>query len=67
MVYYQFFPETLVMGIARRLHLRRVLGLVEPYRALFAGSPEALARLQVAQKAFGLKLHLLALLREPRT
>jgi SAM-dependent methyltransferase len=66
-VHYQFFPETLAMGIARRLHLRRVLGLVEPYRALSAGSPHALARLQISRKAPGLKLHLLAVLREPRT
>jgi SAM-dependent methyltransferase len=67
MVCYQFFPETLAMGIARRLHLRRALGLVKPYRALSAGSPDALGRLQIAQKASGLKLHLLAVLREPRT
>ena len=66
-VYYQFFAETPAMGIARRLHLRRVLGLVEPYRALSAGSPDALARLQIAQKALGLKLHLLTVVREPRT
>jgi ubiquinone/menaquinone biosynthesis C-methylase UbiE len=64
---YQFFPETLVMQIARRLRLRRVLGLTQPYRALSAGSPEALARLQISQKALGFKLHLLAVLREPRT
>lgn len=66
-VHYQFFQETLAMGIARRLHLRRVLGLVEPYRALAAGSPDALAHLEIAQKASGLKLHLLTVLREPRT
>jgi SAM-dependent methyltransferase len=66
-VHYQFFRETLAMGIARRLHLRRVLGLVEPYRALSAGSPEALSHLQISQKAPGLKLHLLAVLKEPRT
>jgi SAM-dependent methyltransferase len=66
-VYYQFFTETVAMGIARRLHLRRALGLVEPYRALSAGSPDALSRLQIARQAAGLKLHLLAVLREPRT
>jgi SAM-dependent methyltransferase len=65
-VHYQFFPETLMMGIARRLHLRRVLGLVEPYRALAVGSPDALSRLEIARKAFGLKLHLLAVVRQPK-
>jgi SAM-dependent methyltransferase len=64
--YYQFFPETLVMSFARRLRLRRLLGLAGPYQALSAGSPDTLSRLQIAREAGGLKLHLLAVLRQPK-
>jgi SAM-dependent methyltransferase len=65
-VQYQYFEETPLMRLARRLHLRRVLSLEHPYRALAAGEPEAISRLKIGSKSCGMNIHLLAVLGHPR-
>jgi SAM-dependent methyltransferase len=64
--YYQHFEETALMTVARRLRLRRALGLARLYQALSLGEPEAISRLKIEPKPRGLKLHLLAVARGPK-
>jgi len=64
--FYQNFREPMQLTIARRLRLRRLLGLVEPYRKLTAGHPEALERIAIAAWKSGLTLALLAVAEFPR-
>lgn len=54
-VYYQYFEETAWMTLARRLHLRRFLGLSRVYADLSAGLPSATARLHIGQEPKGMK------------
>ena len=58
-VQYQFFEETAVMTLARKLHLRRVLGLHRIYADLSAGLPQATARLAIGPRSRGLNTNLL--------
>jgi ubiquinone/menaquinone biosynthesis C-methylase UbiE len=58
-VFYQYFEESPGMTLARRLHLRRILGWHQIYADLSAGRPHAIARLRIDQKARGLKNTLL--------
>lgn len=60
MFFYQIFKESVHLGLARRLKLRRLLGLVEPYRKLTTGHHEALEMVKIERKKSGLGLALLA-------
>ena len=64
--FYQAFKEPMHLTIARRLRLRRLLGLVEPYRKLTAGHPEALERIAIGARKSGLTLALLAVAEFPK-
>lgn len=64
---YQTFKEPMHLTIARRFRLRRLLGLVEPYRKLTAGHPEALDLVTIGGRKTGLILALLAVAEFPRT
>ena len=65
--FYQNFRESLHLNIARRLRLRRLLGLVEPYRQLTAGHPEALDLVAIGGRKAGLTLALLAVAEFPQS
>ena len=64
--YYQTFKERFHLTIARRLRLRRFLGLVEPYRRLTSGHPEALKLVAIGARKSGLTLALLAVAESPQ-
>ncbi|HEY5298460.1 MAG TPA: methyltransferase domain-containing protein [Verrucomicrobiae bacterium] len=53
--HYQYFEETPWMTLARKLHLRRFLGLSQIYADLSAGLPHATARLHIGTRPKGLK------------
>jgi len=52
-VYYQRFEETWFMTLARTLHIRRLTGLVKPYRNLHLGCKEQLDKIQLDSKKHG--------------
>ena len=58
-VHYQFFEEKWWMTIARKLHLRRVLGLHRIYADLSAGLPHATSKLKIGEHREGLKTNLI--------
>ena len=66
-VFYQYYAETWWMKLARLLHMRRVLGLAEPYRLLSEGNPSQLQHLFIAKEARGLKIILLLVAKRPST
>jgi SAM-dependent methyltransferase len=66
-LFYQIFRESTLLNLARRLKLRRLLGLVEPYRQLTAGHPAALDLIAIEQRKSGLALALLAIAELPRS
>ena len=53
-VFYQSFEETVLMTLARKLHLRRLLGLHQIYADLAAGLPHATSRFHIGQQSGGL-------------
>jgi len=55
-VKYQRFEETFLMSLARRFHIRRLLGMVKPYRLLTEGNPESLERIHLDEKREGMLL-----------
>lgn len=55
-VFFQRFEETALMSVARRLHLRRLLGIVGPYRELTEGSPERLEKVKLDHNRNGMLL-----------
>jgi ubiquinone/menaquinone biosynthesis C-methylase UbiE len=55
-IFFQRFEETALMSIARRLHLRRILGMVRPYKELTEGSSEQLENVKLDQKRNGMLL-----------
>jgi SAM-dependent methyltransferase len=61
-VHYQFFEERWWMTLARKLHLRRVLGLHQIYADLSAGLPHATSKLKIGERREGLKLNLIVVL-----
>lgn len=65
-VCYQYFHETALMQAARWFHLRRLLGLAAIYRALAQGEPQALSRLKIGPKPFGMSMHLIIVVERPR-
>jgi hypothetical protein len=54
------------MGLARRLHLRGLLGLQPIYGALSAGEPHACSRVKLGPKPHGMKMHLAIVAQDPR-
>ena len=52
--HYQFFEETPWMTLARRLHIRRLVGLDGIYADLSAGLPHAVSRLRIGPERQGL-------------
>jgi len=58
-VHYLYFEETPLMKFARRVRLRKVLGLARPYADLTAGLPSATARLRIGQKSEGMNVSLI--------
>ena len=65
-VWYQYFEETPLMKVARRLHMRRVLGLEGIYRALAEGKPQVTSRLKISRKSAGMDLHLIVIVQRPK-
>ena len=65
-VHYLYFEETPLMSFARRMHLRRILGLDASYRDLTNGLPNALAKLHIGQKSGGMNVSLLIVAREKK-
>jgi|688.fasta_scaffold242711_2 SAM-dependent methyltransferase len=63
---YQIFKESAFLNLVRRLRLRRLLGLVEPYRQLTSGHPAALDQVAIEERKSGLVLALLAIAESPR-
>jgi SAM-dependent methyltransferase len=57
---YQVFEESFILNMVRRLRLRRLFRMVEPYRKLTSGHPEALRLVRIERKRTGLPLALLA-------
>ncbi len=57
-VRYQSFRETALMTLARRLHLRRAIGLHNLYADLTRGEPHALSNLVLSRKSEGLPIGL---------
>lgn len=57
-LHYQTFNESLVMTLARRLRIRRFLGLAGEYTNLSRGDPSALNRLSFGPTRKGLKIDL---------
>jgi SAM-dependent methyltransferase len=53
-VYYQWFPETQMMTLARKLHLRRFLGLSQIYADLSAGLPQVTSQFRISPQPKGL-------------
>jgi ubiquinone/menaquinone biosynthesis C-methylase UbiE len=64
--FYQIFTESAFLNLARRLRLRRVLGLVEPYRQLTTGHPTAMKKISIKPRKSGLVMNLLAVAALPR-
>lgn len=64
--FYQLYPETLLMTVARILHLRRVLGLVAPYAALTRGEATETSKLTISKQKRGLKICLILVATQPR-
>ena len=58
-IYYQYFEETALMTIARKIHARRLLGMAGFYADLSAGSPSATARLHIGKRSVGMNLGLI--------
>jgi len=65
--HYLYFEETPLMKLARRMHLRGLLGMARPYSDLAAGLPGATAKLRIAQKSGGLNISLIAVVRDKRS
>ena len=66
-VHYLYFEETLLMSFARRMHLRRLLGLERPYEDLTKGLPSATSRLHLAQKSGGMNINLIIVVRDKKS
>jgi len=66
-VLYQYFQESPLMKGARLLRLRSALGLQKIYQDLTQGEPQALARLAIGPKPFGMKLHLVIVAERPKS
>ena len=62
-IHYQFFEEKWWMTFARKLHLRRVLGLHRIYADLSAGLPNATSKLRIGQRREGLITNLIVVVR----
>ena len=60
---YQFFEESLVMSVARKLHIRRLVGLAQLYGDLANGESSALNRLGFNRRPRGMKIGLVILAR----
>lgn len=58
-VFYQYFEETPLMTLARRLKLRRMLGFQKIYADLSAGRPNATNKLRIDETGKGMKITLL--------
>jgi len=58
-VFYQYFEETDFMTLARRLHIRRFLGMVRIYADLSAGLPHATSKLRIGQQSRGMNTSLI--------
>lgn len=54
-IFYQYFEESLLMTVARKLHIRRFLGFDSIYRALSLGLPSATSHLRIEKRAHGMK------------
>lgn len=54
-VYYQYFEEQLWWTLARKLHLRCLLGLKKIYAGLSAGEPHLTSRFRIGRRAKGWK------------
>jgi hypothetical protein len=65
-VYYQYFPETLWMTAARRMHLRRLLGLERIYADISAGAAHATKRFRIDQRGKGLREGLIVVVSDKR-
>ena len=65
-VFYQYFLETPLMTLARKLHLRRLLGLATLYSDLSRGLPAATNRLRIGPSASGMKLGLFVVASQKR-
>jgi len=66
-VHYLYFEETPLMSFARRMHLRRLLGLERPYADLAIGLPSATSRLHVGQKSGGMNINLIIVVRDKKS
>jgi SAM-dependent methyltransferase len=53
--YYQYFPETLWMTTARRMHIRRLVGLDRVYAEISAGEEHAVKKFRIDQYGNGLR------------
>jgi ubiquinone/menaquinone biosynthesis C-methylase UbiE len=62
-VHYLYFEETPFMTFARKLHLRRVLGVSRCYADLAAGTSAAIEKLHLGQKSGGMNISLLIVAR----
>jgi SAM-dependent methyltransferase len=58
-VHYQYFEETFWMTVTRKLRLRRLLGLADPYANLSRGLSSATSRLKIEPTAHGMKMGLI--------
>lgn len=65
-VQYQYFEETILMKVARLLHIRRALGLDSVYADLANGEPHAISRLNVGPNPSGMKMHILIVVERPK-
>jgi ubiquinone/menaquinone biosynthesis C-methylase UbiE len=65
-VFYQYFEETPLLTFARVVHLRRMLGLVKPYRLLTEGHPDATRRIKIEKRAAGMKMGLVLVISDRR-
>jgi SAM-dependent methyltransferase len=66
-VHYLYFEETLLMSFARRMRLRRLLGLERPYADLTRGLPSATSRLHLGQKSGGMDINLIIVVRDKKS
>jgi ubiquinone/menaquinone biosynthesis C-methylase UbiE len=58
-VHYLYFEETPLMKFARKMRLRRFLGVGYPYAELAAGLPNATSRLHIGRKSLGMNISLI--------
>lgn len=65
-IYYQRYEENAIQTVARKLRLRRLLGLHTRYRNLVQGSPEELSNIMLDRRRTGLLLDVFIIARNPR-